>query len=744
MKRILITSIVWLATATSFAAVPDIGGAYWTTARSLYTENAEANILDGKVTKYRVDLNLTDDTAYISGLMNVASFANEDLLETYQVTGKYNPENGTVTIATPYTSEYSEIGRCARLAKIRYNGDEEYTVVLLCGHLVDSDLNLEDELVLSLDDDGTTLRPQCTMLAYCINENVENNRFLDISVTSRLRKMSDSPQLDTYVSEIDFSNYFVCVGSRPSVPLTLLNSCLSPVTYRLVCDNPEVEIADASSTIETGESDTVDITLNPSAPGTISTVVKALDKNGNILLELPLTTTVNIRPSYSKIVKEGTIDFEVLTNYPWTMEQRDGEDVAVSTNIGSNTNSVLTANVQVPAGHTALLSWEAGMESKSPNGLVTRLDGNIFSSELTSSTTGYKDLSDATILRPGRHVLEFDNSILLDWYNDYGYIDTPLRSYVKALRFDTKADTPSRVEIPVRTLDFGTLYQDVYPTVAQLPLSVFNLGTSPLEITGFSGSSIFSGRSEDGRIAPLSQGTVSITLDAESRGDFNDEVTIKTSAGDLRVSCHANLIPLPADYSSVVREGTFSFNTSMNYPFITRDRMVTSGTAHMPIAEDMNSWLEATFIIGEGEEGTLSWEARNSSWDYYYFLDTAMFTDGTVIIVDGTYRQEYVGESDASSSTFTECPLTFGPGRHTVRFDYQKKSSDIYTDGRDCFMLSALALNIKGASIDHVGIDEDYGNGATYYTVDGHRHTKTVRGINIVKRGNTVSKIIVK
>lgn len=188
---------------------------------------------------------------------------------------------------------------------------------------------------------------------------------------------------------------------------------------------------------------------------------------------------------------------------------------------------------------------------------------------------------------------------------------------------------------------------------------------------------------------------------------------------------------LTTDYSPIVEEGEFSFNTSADHPFIVEDNTAYSSTAYIEFTGKVRSWLDAEFVVPAGCQATLAWSALNSSEDWFNFMGSLSFNDGTRITIDDTVVKEFCGEADASSSNFSDAELTFAPGRHKVRFLYEKMLGQ--PKGDDRVVVTELALHMTGNSaVQSVSANAQVVK-TEVYSVAGHRLNQPQQGINIIR-----------
>ena len=178
------------------------------------------------------------------------------------------------------------------------------------------------------------------------------------------------------------------------------------------------------------------------------------------------------------------------------------------------------------------------------------------------------------------------------------------------------------------------------------------------------------------------------------------------------------------------------------------DGYAYNSTSKMQITDGkMVSWLQADFIVPEEKVGVLSWTGVNSSANWLNFLGDLTFNDGTRIKIDDSIVREFCGEDPASSTAFESQELVFTPGRHKIRFEYEKILTPPERD--DMFRLSNLKLILDTSKIDAVGADDTSVVATSIFSASGEQLGSLRKGVNIIKKtyqdGHvSVSKVIVK
>lgn len=152
---------------------------------------------------------------------------------------------------------------------------------------------------------------------------------------------------------------------------------------------------------------------------------------------------------------------------------------------------------------------------------------------------------------------------------------------------------------------------------------------------------------------------------------------------------------------------------------------------------ELHCWFEASFVVPEGCTGTLAWDGINSSEDFFRFLNIVMLRDGTTIYIDGNKVGEFAGECECGSADVDEEYLTFRPGRHSVKFDYQK--AEVTPKADDRVTISNLSLTLDGGT----GVEsvESASSKTVYYDLQGRRVDTPSHGIYVRVRDGKADKV---
>ncbi|MGM9687718.1 MAG: hypothetical protein ACI3YD_01580 [Alloprevotella sp.] len=676
---------------------------YWVAAQAHYDEYGMFSGTELTETSYKANVTINGTEATINGFMDFGYF---NLLSEESVKGEYDPEAHTITISTPSYSEDRPVNEYTKLGTINYYGSE-MTLVLFAGEFkyieeIDSyGLDTENKLVFDVSDDLTTLTPRTGYGAYGFDD-WGGGGFVNFFKTAKWMEIGDDARLLIQPESLHISGDNVTKGATLTREIMVSNigKTATKVDVELVGDGLELPYNYGSLSLEGTSTQYVTLTFTPQTEGEFEGTVKFAADNGT-QAELAVKATVLPPPDFSAVVKRGDLVFAMSDDYPFAITDTiTGSPVAVSTNeMVDGSTSTLYCFAHVPEGKTGVLSWKGVSTSMQPNGASiyvnnTQVFNNVYNH---MGELGKDDISNAVILTEGNNRVAFVNEVMLNWYN-MGMSPEPFKTYVYDFDLQLVDNADHAAIAKDEQAEFGRHYIDKLDITDTTVVYLVNLGNQPLTVTGYEGDDNFSAV-VDGVEAEYTRNLrVKLLFTADKPGDYNGTVTVKTNAGDFAFSCHASAENIATDYSPIVSKGDFSFNTSFEHPFVVEGHTATSSIAYMDMTNVgiVESWLEASFVVPEGEIGTLAWDGHNSSADYFDFMGNIQHNDGTIITIDGTTVKDYAGEMDASSTTFNADDLTFTAGLHKVKFLYRKVYSE--GEGFDRFKLQNLSLKLADAS----------------------------------------------
>lgn len=454
-------------------------------------------------------------------------------------------------------------------------------------------------------------------------------------------------------------------------------------------------------------------------------------------------------PDYSQIVTHGEFTFALdetgdkafeitsdLTGFPVALSSKE-----------QNTYTTLNATFTVPEGQVGVLSWKGINFGAQPNGFNVWLDGerklfnDCYHPDHIDTTTDWN--ADVVAGIPaGTHTVCI--SYLLQRASSCGYKGEQY-GYFYGLSLqcqDVQADAAMLLDPKA---ELGSLYCDRFGARGNAQVRLLNLGSNPLRLAAATSEGYFAATDSEAEAATFETLNVNLAFAGAPEGQYNTTLPLATTAGEITVDCSAEVMPLPYDYSSIVTEGEFSFDTSEPYPFEVADEEAFSsnyvlGDTPGQGAGMSHSWLEVAFEVPEGKTGTLEWTGLNDSARLTEYLGSKVLSDGTIVTIDGEKAAEFAGFCDASSSKIDAEQLTFGEGRHYVRFSYQKKSME--PSGDDRFTLSELCLRLQTP----VGVNglKTTTSHPEYYDLMGRKHNAPSHGIYVCRQIDGLKKIIIK
>jgi len=715
------------------------GVGYWVDATNYFDANGSFSLTNGEKESFRANLKFDGNNVTVSNLFDTSEWS---IISTYyDINGTYDAANKTITIKTPRYQEGASADHYTLYGDMNYYGEQCFIALLAGDFDTTPDENgqyglyMTDSLVFDVSDDFTTLTPRTGFGLWALTESdgYSYGSLMFYTKNSTLTKMPEEALLSVVPDTISFEGASVSVGASLQRSYTLINKGLKEATISAVVNAEDIQVA-APRTIGPGSKIDACVVFKPQRTGSYSGSATLSGNNGATSAKLYFTGTVNPAPDFSQVVKEGseTVNFSLGDDFPYVVTDTiTGYPVAVSTNVGSNTQSHLFANFDVPAGKVGVFSWKGIKEGSYSNGVKIYLnDDSVITNDAYAfgmdQTTWKDDISNTLVLQEGSYRVDYNNVTQMDFWNTG---DKTLRTYLYDFNLQLMDQTAHAAMLKADSLDFGSHYFDKLSVRDTLTANLVNLGTEPLKVMAIEGDGAFSGVVPENEVESFGTLPVAITYEAENVGEYTGEVVIKTNAGDFTVSCTAKNEAIPVDYQAIVKNGKFSFNTSDPYPFAVEADTAYNSTSGMD-NNNKNSFLEASFEVPEGKVGKLSWKAINSSYDFFYFMNDTVMTTGTRITLDGGMMKLFAGKDvDASSTNWTADQLTFAPGRHTVRYYYKKAdSTPKYEDKVKIFDLSLdITTGISTPTAEGKAVRTEI------YNLGGQAQNQLQRGVNIVK-----------
>lgn len=675
---------------------------YWQTAKSIYNAKGESDKENGVVREFGTHIEIDGETARIYGLVNVNYSGGFEIDREFAVEGVYNERYGTITVSGTNYDPERPLSEYNRLADIYSPYDEmSYAVILIAGDCDErGDITTTEELVFDVSDDMSTIRAKKGFGAYAFTPEGEPKAFVDFYQTSKIEKAPEKTILKTNTDNLAFKGLFVAAGMPVVERFNLMNTGAVEGAFKVTTSSPMLKVVPSEGTVGGCATMPLAVTFSPEEAGMFNG--KITIESATQTVEVNVSTQVRETPDYTKIVKAESqpIKFEMSPVYPFVISTVDGNTVAESINNGEGdgTESWFRCIVDVPAGQTGMFSWKAIQECQQPNTLAIFLDGEVAKQEMYRPNTEPYDMSGAFALTQGKHEIVFVNVITMDW-SIYGKFQ---RSYVWDLNFNLMEAKDDNAALVDDRADFGETYFDRLSVRMDSEVTVLNTGKNPLKVLSVTADGNFNGSVPDISVPAGGEIKVPLVWNAVAVGEDKGTVTIRTTGGDLAVDCSGKALALPYDYSTIVSEGEFSFNTGRDWPFKPNEKgtFAYNTTSRTDINGITYSWLEASFEVPEGKVGHLSWDAKNESEDIFVFMNTPSLISGSIFTIDGG-NEKMVGGLETpctSSDLYKPTELTFRPGRHTVKFNYKKTdNADKFVFGKDMLQLFDIALRLNDA-----------------------------------------------
>lgn len=714
-------------------------GNYFRVANSLENQygdvDTDATLWGGNALKLTLPADCASGEAVIERLFDFGD--NYYASTTYDIVGQYDAQAKTLTIPTPFSQD--GIKDATRIADIDYHGNTMNAVLVSCEVSNRPDqtgqypIYLNDNMVFDVADDGT-LTAQTEMLVYCFGDT--QNGIFRIYRDAELLVAGEKATIVARPATVTFTDAMEGLKQEQKFYVANIGKTSATMEYNITGDEG-LQLA-ATPTIAAMFGQSFVAMLTPVAAGEFNSLIQMRDTETLSMAEVTVKAQVERKPDFNEIVKAGEFEFSMPESSYMTYksfritDKYTGTPVAKADVNGTGTTALL-AKFTVADGQVGVLSFKTLNHAMQPNGFMGVLDDEFPAfyndmydhSGVTGAWPGYAIAGVAA----GDHVLDLEYMLQVDWYAQ-GYAEQ--YGYFYDLSLETRPQKANDAMLIDDTAAFGSHYRDRYAAQATASVNVLNLGTEPLQVTGSTGSDNFKVILDANAAVQFTKLPVSIEFTGEAVGDYDETMTIQTTAGDFDVRCTATVQQLPYDYTPIVAEGEFSFDTSDPWPFAVdaakHEVYSTSYQLESVVGKGTQySWLEARFIVPEGCTGSLSWDGFNSSNNFFTFMNQTVLTDGTTIFIDGENAGEFAGESECGSADVDEAYLTFVPGYHSVKFQYQRKDTTPGGDNR--VTISNLALKLEGeVGIENLNASK---SAAEYYDLMGRRVAQPQHGTYI-------------
>lgn len=470
---------------------------------------------------------------------------------------------------------------------------------------------------------------------------------------------------------------------------------------------------------------------------------------------------VDQMPDYQAIVKEGNFIFNANPEYPFVVEGNTAYNITSKVADQTSTISYFTASFDVPRGQWGFLSWKGQCSTNEFNenqnndtGMIMIDDGQIVSQNYYGeSCADYNTLPVNCVHLPeGTHNITF--AYIQSGNNMFSGED---RLTISELSLVCKTLNDNEIDVwGTKDMDFGELQ---LTKAMKKTVTLYNKGNEYVSILSIEGDGPFNGANFDteSKYGTFEEIPVGITFIPEKEGEFSGVVTIRTTAGDIKVNCTG---------SSFAKEGILfeeDFENDLSrWKFIDNDG---DGTTWM-ISTHPDYCMSGTRALAGYSYNQKEYEGE---------IDDIAISPDVRIPGNGAILNFYVNTYDQSIKDYLE--VMIGEGQDTDIEEYDTViAEDIEVTGKG-FVEYQLSLNEyagktvniafrhKKASsfnilmIDDMIVKEQLGVNNTencgtvksveYFSIEGMKLAKKEKGLIIEKTTMTdgsmkVRKIIVE
>lgn len=673
------------AVAPARKAAPARAGATATTYTGVFGsffESYEFKYDGGNFLTYDVDITIDGTTATINNLFNFKNQSDSECVEV-PVTGVYDDAARTITVNTP--KQYDKATRVGT-----YYGD--MPVVLLTGTVrADQSMTALPKLVFNVSEDGKTISTQQDFAAMIYTAEGSPYGFLSVYMGGVMKQPGAAPEVICFNENVDFGDVYADQTATRS--LRAFNFSDTPADVTLSASPTQFGVAPASLTITDMEYSDFKVTFTPSSVGSYTGSATLAAGSGNKTINL--TGSAITPPDYSYLVKGGNMTFTTGADYPFQNVEVNGIKVARSNNIAQTGNvSYLTVSFDVPEGQLGTFKWKGAATSTVEYGGVPEVYADDVKVLSYAGKYAY-NVNESLKFTPGHHEVKFMMTVMYASYfyekDDYHYV------YDLELTSEPMKEVNAVLATPV--VKVANSIHHGNPIERQAFAVIRNEGSAKLAVTEVKGSAHFSGSVPAyPTAATLEEITVPITFKTDAAGEYNETITLVTSAGNFDVVCSTVVRPEP-DFQSIVKEGQFTFTTTEEHPFLVKDGVAYNSTAKEIDLEQTFCTLRAEFNVPEGKAGILSWKGRLSSSPIDDITDCLQMT---IASNAGYFMLLVPDEFDLDSSKYPyyypadPTPLTVTPGPGYISFSYYQFGDSKYY-GDDIVEIKDLALTLVDA-----------------------------------------------
>lgn len=697
---------------------------YFAIQKSMYSGYSFA-YLSGDVLSWNVDVTIDGTTATISNLFNLDDPTNSyDTTTEADLIGYYDADAKTITIPTP--TEFEN----ATIAGMFYG---VYPAVLSSG-TVDSQgtLTPTSDLVFTVNDDLSMISTEQDygVSMYAADGSMSWG-FQEIFARSILTIPTEESNIISFAEAIDFGAVY------PNYPLTsnfkLINAGNTEGDFVASVEGDGFTLTPQTGTIQALSMQDFQVTyVAPEANQEYEGIITITTDQGDTLVQL-MGTSIPY-PDYSALIKGGEMTITTGMDWPFAVDTEliEGKTVGKSTipgGTGGNQESYIEVMFEVPEGQIGTFSWSGYC-----NSAVWHMGwGGVYFDGSTTYAYQWKggqniDIANCQKFAPGKHTARFHW-----WASSYGGgADDILVVYDLLLQLEDAVDYKATID--KQTVEFGNFIYNGEPISSTQTVTLCNEGMQPLKVTGATSTENFSVSIPETEAELLQYLPVTIFFNAEAAGSYEGEITLNTTAGDFKLRNLAFVREMP-DFSSIVEEGDFIFETNADNPYIMhQDGYAYNSTSKVIDNTPKVSYLKCSFVIPEGKLGILSWDADVSYKSQYDENHNFVGGDSFWVIIQQPMNSYWWSEYFYNTTEPAEFNLSsetmiaksdefndnskytmFTPGESSyIRFEYAQGGDGAYL-GEDRLRVNKLKLELIDFEEYSAKVDKDEVTFSTIY-----------------------------
>lgn len=678
---------------------------YFTAAQSYYA-GYSFNADGGDVKTYHVGVAVNGNQVTFKNFFNLYNPNSYAPNVEYDMTGTYDATAKTITI--PASTSFANATVVGDLMNY-------YKGTLIAGQITEEGKITPDEnLVLYVDGDFDRIYSKGQVIGVAMwtpdgstNYGVSSSSALLKEISINLPK--EGSDLLLFQKSLNFGSTY------PSTPITrtatIVNVGNEACDYAMdISSDPEDAFTTnaLSGTIEGQGRKDITFTFTTSTIGDAEGLASIESESNDNPFNIQLTGTILPPPDFSPIVLRGNFDFGADLNYPFSLSEIEGKQVACSYSLQrARTSSTLDATFTIPEGKLDKVSWKGVYEGSAYYAGGIMVDD--FSSAYKIYNTTYEDASETIEFAPGKHTIRFQ----YDCYSNVqdATVAESSRYYIWDLALDLTdlQDNAAILKDSLADIGFSVISNDGKATGTD-NIVITNKGKNDLKLISVaSDNQEFGASTKIEPVATMMDLVIPVTLSTTTPGDKTANLTIKTSAGTFKATAKA-IVFAQQDFSKVVSEG-FEYMTVENdphLPYIIDGDSAYNANASYNDETAGTSKITFNFSIPEGKLGIVSWDG--------YTFDQGSYNGDFGILEINTPRIFYTlskfATGDASSKSYAEVRendptfLNFVPGDHAISFEYSRNGDGMKT-GKSMFSFKNFKLHVIDFKEHSAELQED-------------------------------------